>query len=323
MRIIFTLLLLLPLSVNSQPSLSRQLTGSTPGLTIPFKDSAGGVRIRVICAKPASNTANPLLVIDGIITPFSRLGSLNPNDIESISILKGNVAVKKYGQDGNAGVIVIITKPRRDIQISVKDSLDRKEIPRATVTFISGIDTMMFLADDEGRINAESLKRGEEYHLSISATGFKPYATKIKVSAIIPNEFLLQRNSGIGDTIVVVAWGRVIRRCYRGCCNTVMKCETFSTRALKETLIAPAFILYPNPVGRGQYLTIESVSVNEEMKELRILDLSGRLMGIYNEGAKGPERWRINTDSRWTPGMYLVQMVGINGRTKQEKLLVQ
>ena len=78
-------------------------TSSVPG-------SSAGVLIRGVNSINA-NTA-PLTVIDGV--PFSNLGGsmndINPNDIESIEILKDASAVAVYGTRGSSGVILITTK---------------------------------------------------------------------------------------------------------------------------------------------------------------------------------------------------------------------
>lgn len=52
----------------------------------------------------------PLIIIDGIKVPNHELKNTNPNTIESINVLKGKSATKKYGEEGKNGVIEITTK---------------------------------------------------------------------------------------------------------------------------------------------------------------------------------------------------------------------
>jgi TonB-dependent SusC/RagA subfamily outer membrane receptor len=52
----------------------------------------------------------PLYVIDGTIAGNNALEKMNPGDIESIDVLKGNTAMALYGERGRDGVIVINTK---------------------------------------------------------------------------------------------------------------------------------------------------------------------------------------------------------------------
>ncbi|EOR94765.1 Regulatory sensor-transducer, BlaR1/MecR1 family [Arcticibacter svalbardensis MN12-7] len=53
---------------------------------------------------------NGLLIIDGKETPSSNLKSINPETIQSISILNNDEATKKYGAKGKNGVMIITSK---------------------------------------------------------------------------------------------------------------------------------------------------------------------------------------------------------------------
>ena len=68
--------------------------------------SVGNIVIRGVGT--LGNSRDPLYVIDG--TPTSSLSSLNPNDIESISILKDAASTSIYGSRAANGVVLITTK---------------------------------------------------------------------------------------------------------------------------------------------------------------------------------------------------------------------
>ena len=53
------------------------------------------------------NNSNPLVIIDGIEGSFDQL---NPNDIESISVLKDAASSAIYGSKAANGVILVTTK---------------------------------------------------------------------------------------------------------------------------------------------------------------------------------------------------------------------
>ena len=100
--------------VNTQ----QMLQGKTAGVTISNDGSPGGsstVRIRGLASLSGNN--DPLYVVDGVpldnngISGASNpLNSINPNDIESISILKDASATAIYGVRASGGVIIITTK---------------------------------------------------------------------------------------------------------------------------------------------------------------------------------------------------------------------
>ena len=52
----------------------------------------------------------PLIVKDGIISPNQKMEDINPNDIESINVLKGESAISKYGEKGKNGVLEMTMK---------------------------------------------------------------------------------------------------------------------------------------------------------------------------------------------------------------------
>ena len=60
--------------------------------------------------KSSSTGAQPLVIIDGVLTSQTQIGKLNTEDIESIEVLKGPSAVVKYGPDATNGVITVKTK---------------------------------------------------------------------------------------------------------------------------------------------------------------------------------------------------------------------
>lgn len=100
-------------------SADQLLTGRTPGVRITNAggqpDAAPNIRIRGGASLSAQN--NPLIVIDGVpldfVTPAgvaNPLSLVNPNDLESFSILKDASATAIYGSRASNGVIIITTK---------------------------------------------------------------------------------------------------------------------------------------------------------------------------------------------------------------------
>ena len=101
------------LEARPAPSVSNLLTGQMSGVTItqggggPGQDG-GTIRIRGVGSFGA--TPNPLVLVDGL--PGS-LDDLNPNDIESISVLKDASSAAIYGSRAANGVLLVKTKGGR------------------------------------------------------------------------------------------------------------------------------------------------------------------------------------------------------------------
>ncbi|MBN2817757.1 MAG: TonB-dependent receptor [Bacteroidales bacterium] len=86
------------------------LQGTVPGLNIGQVTSAGATpSISIRGTNTLSGNSNVLIVLDGIIYN-SSLSSINPNDIESVDVLKDASATAVYGAQAANGVILITTK---------------------------------------------------------------------------------------------------------------------------------------------------------------------------------------------------------------------
>ena len=86
----------------------RALQGRAAGVTVVNSGAPGTAPVVRIRGLGTPNNNAPLYVIDGIIT--GGMGSLNPNDIESIQVLKDAATTAVYGSKGSNGVVVITTK---------------------------------------------------------------------------------------------------------------------------------------------------------------------------------------------------------------------
>lgn len=98
------------LNVVPAASLSQKLAGKASGVTISTSGSPGdGTAIRIRGFNSLTNN-DPLIVIDGVPTKDAFLNSINPNDIESVQVLKDAASASIYGARSSNGVIVITTK---------------------------------------------------------------------------------------------------------------------------------------------------------------------------------------------------------------------
>jgi len=87
---------------------AQQLQGRASGVNIINDATPGGEATVRIRGFGTVGNNNPLYVIDGV--PSDSQGNLNPNDIETIQVLKDASAASIYGARAGNGVIVITTK---------------------------------------------------------------------------------------------------------------------------------------------------------------------------------------------------------------------
>ena len=97
-------------------SFDQALQGQAPGLLVNSSSGQPGtsptLTIRGIQSIQGAG-AQPLFILDGVPIPSGDFQTLNPNDFESISILKDANSAALYGARGGTGVIVITSKKGR------------------------------------------------------------------------------------------------------------------------------------------------------------------------------------------------------------------
>nr|MCU0335492.1 TonB-dependent receptor plug domain-containing protein [Chitinophagaceae bacterium] len=133
-------------------SIVNNLVGKVPGLNVASTATGAGGSTRVVLRGNTSISDNnqPLYVVDGIPIDNSNRGSagewggrdagdgiqmLNPDEIETISVLKGGNAAALYGARASNGVILITTKrgsKRKGIGIEVNSNLAIETIMNVT-----------------------------------------------------------------------------------------------------------------------------------------------------------------------------------------------
>jgi TonB-dependent starch-binding outer membrane protein SusC len=105
-------------------SIDKALQGQLPGVVVTTNDATPGgdisIRIRGYGTAATGGNNSPLVVIDGV--PSQRgLNELDPNNIQSIDVLKDAASASVYGVRAANGVIVVTTKQGRpgETQVSV------------------------------------------------------------------------------------------------------------------------------------------------------------------------------------------------------------
>ncbi|HPO64366.1 MAG TPA: TonB-dependent receptor [Bacteroidales bacterium] len=112
---------------------SELITGKSAGVVITPSSGQPGtsatIRIRGGSSLNASN--DPLLVIDGVPVTSSNLNLINPNDIESFTVLKDASATAIYGARASNGVILITTKKgSKEFQVTYNGTVGINTLPK-------------------------------------------------------------------------------------------------------------------------------------------------------------------------------------------------
>ena len=138
------------LSARPQQDVARILQGKVPGVNIsPTGGTSGsGSSINIRGYSSLSGSTQPLFVVDGVpfnsstnngsgfstggaaVTP-SRFLDLDPNNIESLNVLKGLAATVLYGDQGRNGVILVTTKSgkgKKGAEVTLQQTVNITEV---------------------------------------------------------------------------------------------------------------------------------------------------------------------------------------------------
>jgi TonB-linked SusC/RagA family outer membrane protein len=156
---------------SNQTNVINSLSGVVAGANVTQSSGSAGGSSRVVLRGFTSLTGDnqALIVIDGIkinnselndsrtegVAQSNRAIDINPDDIESVSVLKGGAATALYGIDGANGVILITTKkgqstPKGQFNVSAGTSIGFSQVnrlPKLQNTYSQG--TAWYSADGQ------------------------------------------------------------------------------------------------------------------------------------------------------------------------------
>lgn len=154
------------------------MQSTTPGVQITQSSSQPGKGFKVnIRGAGTIGESSPLLIIDGINsgTANDGLNGLNPNDIESIDVLKDAASAAIYGSRAANGVILVTTK--------------QGKVGKLTVQY-DGYAGWSNAYKVPGTLNAQ------QYMQVVNETNFNTYGTATNWASAVPQRILDKVNSG-------------------------------------------------------------------------------------------------------------------------------
>ena len=111
---------------RSFSNVTQSLAGTLPGVNISQSQGAPGaspvIKIRGVSSITAGT--NPLIVVDGVPLENFNLNLINPQDIESIEVLKDASSAAIYGSRGSSGVVLVTTKMGKPGKANVSANIE-------------------------------------------------------------------------------------------------------------------------------------------------------------------------------------------------------
>ncbi len=327
MRIKLTILLLILHSFNVTAQLTVQEKRTTCDSSSGVKQTAApgpSTKIVMRCGSTIQPGNDPLYVVDGVPYEPDQIKSINPNDIESISILKNTVFASFCCSPSN-GVILITTKKANEKKFIIKDSNDRVGVGFATITATSlkTGDSVSFVANEFGRIETDRLK-SFDYKLTITCAGYKSKHVTLKNVSKSNYEILLERDLIELKEVTVVGYAA-------SCVCTILRCVCAGVRiqtfqAEKNVIETKKSVkIFPNPVSPSGTINIFFPNVREGLYQIRLTGSSGQLIySCQKQISNKNQTEQIHLTAHTAAGIYLLQIVDEQQKTVQgSKLIVR
>ena len=139
---------------QTAPTIASTLQGLAPGVEIIQPGGIAGADVNILIRGAATfGSTSPLYVIDGAFSN-SSLNSLNPNDIESIEILKDAAAAAIYGSRAANGVVLITTKKgKKGLPVIDVNTVYAQQTPTKKLDYLNASQYRSFMntvADNSG-----------------------------------------------------------------------------------------------------------------------------------------------------------------------------
>lgn len=167
----------------------KALQGKVPGMNITADGSPSGAATIRIRGVGTLNDNDPLYIIDGVPTK-AGMHELNPNDIETIQVLKDAASASIYGSRAANGVIIITTK--RGAEGKVRVDLDasvsvQQYVNRMHVLNSEEFGRAMWQASINDGLNPNNNALGYNFDWGYDAAGY-PVLNGISMSKYLDSE---------------------------------------------------------------------------------------------------------------------------------------
>jgi TonB-dependent SusC/RagA subfamily outer membrane receptor len=291
----------LPLTADS--ALSGKIDGLIMSTPTP---NAPAIRIR--CAATVMGEA-PLYVIDGVLIEQVQLAHLNPNDIESIDILKDAAATALYGCRGARGVLIITTKKKEQV-LRVIDSASGEAVAYASVRLYTASGTpMQLVADSTGMVRISASRLAVVNTIEVSSVGYQQRKVKAvngKWGPLLP----IAQRKNICHGVVVVSIPETRRRCGYRCRRKVV----VPGEELPGKIAAVTHNVYPNPTRRGTAINFSYSNAIEGGSYVEWVSAAGQITAVQRLPATAvPQTIQISTGQQ-AAGVYFVLLKNAQGQ---------
>jgi len=288
----------------------------------------GGEAVRVSYTVPVNfqltegnaNNSNPLIVKDGVVSPNTKMDDINPNEIESVNVLKGELATAKYGDKGKNGVLEITTKKTGDVFTIVEEMPQFPGGTEALKTFVYSTlkyPTIALENGIQGQVFVKFVvsKTGKPINAKVSR-GVDPSLDKeaVRIVESMPKWSPGKQQGENVDVTYEMPINFVLPGDYHMKSNEKLRATANSYTKNNKTL---KLSIVPNPTSDNARITLVGSESTNKL-EISIYDSTGKLI---RKESKNGSTFSLSIN-KLPPGTYLVVGLESENQNKVSSQLV-
>ena len=283
----------------------QAMQGKVAGVDISSNErpgTVGSINIRGVRSLTASNS--PLVVVDGIPLTTGGIDNLNPQDIESIDVLKDASATAIFGSRGANGVIIVTTKQGKSGKIVVNfnsnitsETLnDSREMFNAA-DYITYRRWAYYYAGLNQTTGVSTFPRGDQPTIATDRAFFNATSDPTAWANI---EKGWASGTWDGSKVATTDWGAIVKQ------NSITSDNLLSVSGGTDKLKAYASIGYLNNMGtiKGQSFDRYTAKVNLDFNATSWFSLGSSLNVNYNLQQFGQSGRGVSTIGSPAGGLY-------------------
>jgi TonB family protein len=255
---------------------------------------------------------NPLIVIDGIVSPDTKMDDIDPETIHSVNVLKGESATAKYGDKGKNGVVEINTKKTSDVFTMVEEmpqfpggfealkNYVAASMKYPTIALENGIHGQVFvkfMVDKSGNVTNAKVSRSVDPSLDKEA---------LRIVNSLPNWTPGKQNGEAVDVAYELPINFNLPADYHPKSREKLRVTADSYTKANKTL---KLSIVPNPTSDDARITLDGSRSTNKL-EISVYDSSGKLI---KNASKNGSIFSLSIN-KLSPGIYLV--VGIDSENQ-------
>lgn len=269
------------------------------------EEGAGKPSVVVVgSAKDKGISERPLVVIDGVKKGFGKekVDKIDPKDIATVNVFKGESAITKFGEDGKDGVIEIWTKAGAEKERKLNGTADK-----ATATFKKpSLSKEPLVKNDDGKMFEGRL---------IFVDGVKTKVGEPLLDKLYPDDV---------QSISISKGEAAIKRYGEEGATGVVEIITKKNDQTKDEKDSPLLVINKEVIGKGH--TIESLNIDpKDIKTVNVLKGNSATASYGSQGKDGVIIVELKKDASYElpeKDPAAKNTIRIRGKTNKDPLYV-